>query len=182
MQLQCWNHKHRQSLRMLLSLCIRLRVQPVSPWLLKVRLYSKSALDSFSATKWRQGPLQQPPPSWRCGLYKPRSCFLFCFPPFFEGPLKTTRLSGPRPPWLTSPAWRVVRPHLHRGSLGSAAKVNNECIFLLLRITSVLWWCRCVVSYVSFSVQPLVDNGFLGRLDLKLGSSGCFCFRFQHWE
>lgn len=56
----------------------------------------------FTSTKWRQGPHQQPSPSWRCGVYKPR-----------------LRLSH-REPRRASRAYAVL--HWQPGSLGSAAK------------------------------------------------------------
>lgn len=58
--------------------------------------------------------------------------------------------------WQASLA--VVRRHQHRGSLGSAAKVNNECIFFLHITRRVMLLILCQLCLFSVSVSAtLVD-------------------------
>lgn len=114
--------KYRWSLRTRLRVCCMLTGRDDS---CKCRLrLQQSALDSFSATKWRQGPCQQPAVLFH--FYGPRSVL--------EAPNTHTH------PTLTDRPTSGCTAAPTFGSLGSAAKVNNECIFHLHIFKLFRWW------------------------------------------
>lgn len=131
--------KYRRSLR------TRLRVCACWTWTgrddsCKCRLrLQQSALDSFSATKWRQGPRQRPAPSWRCGAFNHGCAF-----PFLRPKIRSWSAQHSHSNLTDRPASGCsAAPSF--GSLGSAAKVNNECIFLHIFKMVTLVFCFSVL-------------------------------------